>query len=147
MQVIAQATFAAVAQSSIITAMTQNTDLLTPTSVCTAWVCYWTEKNSHGSKSILNGPFTFNMYDFVSNLIKKEVLTTRLFERVYDCHPMGSLRRAVNHLRAAVTELVGLHHRHPGPVGEVNVVLKQADAERVRDGSTSVDHCFPDKSI
>lgn len=40
MQVITQATFAAVAQSSIITAMTQNTDLLTPASVCAAWVCY-----------------------------------------------------------------------------------------------------------
>lgn len=71
-------------------------------------------------------------------------LTTRLFERVYDCHSMGSLRRAVDHFRAAVAELVGLHHSHPGPIGEVNVMLKQADAKRVRNGSTSVDDCFPE---
>lgn len=44
MQVIAQATFAAVAQSSIITAVTQNTDVLTAASIPIAWVCYWTGK-------------------------------------------------------------------------------------------------------
>lgn len=150
MQVIAQATFAAVTQSSIITAMTQNTDLLTTTSVCTAWVCHWRGRTSHGCNSVSNGHLRLCVYDFVlhpSDTMKKtKGLTTGLFEPVYDCHSVGGLRCAVNDFGVVVAELVGLHHRHPGPVGEVNVVFKQADAEGVRDGSTSVDHCFPDKS-
>lgn len=78
-------------------------------------------------------------------MTKTKGLTTRLFEPVYDCHSVGSLRRAVDDFGAVVAELVGLHHRHPGPVGEINVVFKQADSEGVRDGSASMDHCFPDK--
>lgn len=54
MQVIAQATFAAVAQPSIITAMAQNTDLLTTTPVCTARVRHWRGRTSQGSISISN---------------------------------------------------------------------------------------------
>lgn len=141
MQVIAQATFAAVTQSSIITAMTQNTDLLTTTSVRTAWVCHWR------GRTVSNGHLPLCVYRFVlhpSDTMKKG-LTTRLFEPVYDGHSVGSLRRAVNDFGVAVAELVGLHHRHPGPVSEVNFVFKQADAEGVWDGGTSVDHCFPDK--
>lgn len=69
-----------------------------------------------------------------------------LFQLVYDCYPMGSLRCAVNDFGVAVTELVGSHHCHLGPVSEINIVLKQADAKWVRNRSTSVHHRFSDKS-
>lgn len=149
MQVVAQAAFAAVAQSSIITAMTQNTDLLTPTSVCTAWVCYWRKVRSHKSKSVSNSLLPLGICDLVLHpramcMMKTRHLTIRLFQSVYDCHSVGCLRCAVNDFWVVVAVLVGFHHRHPGPVSEVNVVLKQADAKWVRDGCTTVDHCFSD---
>lgn len=141
MQVIAQATFAAVTQSSIVTAMTQNTDLLTTASVRTAWVCHWRGRTvSDGHLPLCVSPSVPHPSDTT-----KKGLTTRLFEPVYDGHTVGSLRCAVNDFGVAVAELVGLHHRHPGPVGEEHFVFKQADAEGVRDGGASVDHGFPDK--
>lgn len=41
MEVIAHATFAAITQSSIVTPVTQNTNLLTATSVYTAGIWHW----------------------------------------------------------------------------------------------------------
>lgn len=71
-----------------------------------------------------------------------EGLTIRLFQLMYHCNSMWSLRGAVHNLRTAVSELVGFHHGHLGPVREIDVVLKQTDAKWVWDHSTSVDHCF-----
>lgn len=65
-----------------------------------------------------------------------------LFELMYHRHAVRSLRRRVNHLRSCVGELVGFHHSHLGPVGEIHTVLKQADGKRVRDHSTSMDNGF-----
>lgn len=46
MQVIAHATFAAVTQSSIVTPVAQDTNLLTSTSVYTARGWHWTQKKA-----------------------------------------------------------------------------------------------------
>lgn len=45
-QVISHATFAAIAKSTVVTSVTENTDLLTPTSVYHARVWYWRKKRS-----------------------------------------------------------------------------------------------------
>lgn len=47
MQVVAHATFAAVTQSSIVTPVTQNADLITSTSVCIARVWHWRQKQKN----------------------------------------------------------------------------------------------------
>lgn len=77
--------------------------------------------------------------------VKSLWLTMRLFQLMYHCHTVRGLGRAVNHLRTAVRELVGLHHSHPGPVRVIDIVLKQSDAKGMWDHGTSVDDCFPIK--
>lgn len=65
-----------------------------------------------------------------------------LFQLMYHSYSMGTLTCTVNHLRVGVSKFVGFHHGHLCPVCEIDGVLKQADAKRVRDGCTSMDHCF-----
>lgn len=71
-----------------------------------------------------------------------EALTKWLFQLMYHCYSMWSLRCTVNYLRTALCELVGFHYSHLGPVREIDIVLKQADAKWVRYHSTSMNHCF-----
>lgn len=71
----------------------------------------------------------------------------RLFQLMYHCYAIWCLRCTVNHLRTAVSELVGFHYSHPGPVRVIDIVLKQADAKWVWDHSTSVDYCSPNKNV
>lgn len=47
-----------------------------------------------------------------------------LFELMYHCYSIWSLSCTVNHLRTAVSKLVSFHHSHPGPIREVDTVLK-----------------------
>lgn len=63
-----------------------------------------------------------------------------LFKPMYDSYSIGSLRSIVNHLGIVVSKLVGFHHRHLRPVREIDTVLKQTDAKRVRNDSASVHH-------
>lgn len=69
-------------------------------------------------------------------------LTVWLPVSVNDSHPMRCLSRVVHHLRAAVTELVGLHDSHLGPVSVVDGALKQADGKGVWNDGASMHHCF-----
>lgn len=64
---------------------------------------------------------------------------------MYDSYSMWSLRCVVNHLGIAVSELVGFHHSHLGPVRKVDIVLKQTDTKWVWNDSTSMHHSFSKK--
>lgn len=70
-----------------------------------------------------------------------------LFQLMYHRYSVWSLRCTVNNFRTAVSELVGLHHSHLGPVREIDIVLKQTDAKWVWDHSASMDHCFSIKNV
>lgn len=61
---------------------------------------------------------------------------------MYHRYTVWGLRRSVNHLRIAVSELVCFHHGHLGPVREIDAVLKQTDAKWVWDHAASMNHCF-----
>lgn len=67
----------------------------------------------------------------------------RLLQLMYHRYSMWGLRCSVNHFGTVLSELVGSHHSHPGPVSEIDIVLEKTDGKRVRDHSTSVNHCFP----
>lgn len=69
-------------------------------------------------------------------------LTVRLSVSVNDSHPMGRLSCVVHHLRTAVTELVGFHDSHLGPVSVVDGALEQTDGKGVWNDRASMHHCF-----
>lgn len=134
------ATLAAVAKTTIVCAVTKDTNVLTATVVSATGIhCCRTKQENYFIRLVvfyLNGLFIsyFNgaSYGFQHKCSVSCVLTKRLENGVRDHNMTRLICSTIQQLCVAATEAVCFHHSPFCPVSEKHVVFKHCDSERMR---------------